>query len=291
MKTISIAQNQQQIINGKTQLGTSTTFKLAASSNNVLPSNTTPLVVQPLPPVQLSTSPKLAKKAVNQPNNYNINSINNNVNKRKNGKHLVLDLDETLVHTFAPDDNFHSFMNDLTPEQKKRVYKIEFPGGEILWGYIRPGLEEFLRIAFEEFESVAVWSAGTEFYVHEIVKLLFKQQPPKFIMSRNDCNELKIARATPESSHACRFKPLEIIYKRYPDHNESNTIIADDRKDICKLNCINNVQIPEFMVNSKNYDIILDDTSLTTLAKWFQSKEFHDAPDVRTLKSLSPFRI
>lgn len=207
--------------------------------------------------------------------------------RAKNGKHLVLDLDETLVHTFAPVDNFPAFIGTLTDEQKKRIYVLEFPGGETLWGYIRPGAEQFLEIAFEEFESVGVWSAGTDYYVHEIVKLLFKSQAPKFVMSRNDCNELKITKA----DNVCRYKPLEVIYRRLPDHNESNTLIVDDRKDICKLNCINNIQIPEYVLNELNYENMLNDRTLLTLAKWFQSPEFYSISDVRAVKSLSPFKI
>lgn len=207
--------------------------------------------------------------------------------KAKNGKHLVLDLDETLVHTFAPVDNFPAFIGTLTDEQKKRIYVLEFPGGETLWGYIRPGVEQFLETAFEEFDSVGVWSAGTDYYVHEIVKLLFKNQAPKFVMSRNDCNELKITKA----DSICRYKPLEVIYRRLPTHNESNTLIVDDRKDICKLNCINNIQIPEYVLNELNYENMLNDRTLLTLAKWFQSPEFHSISDVRAVKSLSPFKI
>lgn len=205
----------------------------------------------------------------------------------KNGKRLVLDLDETLVHSFAPKDNFLSFAEDLTDEQRKRVYALDFPGGETLFGYIRPGAENLIKTAFDEFESVAIWSAGTEFYVHEVVKLLFKDEPPLFVMTRNDCNELKINR----NELACRYKPLEIIYKKYPGHNEANTLIVDDRIDISKLNCLNSIQIPEFNLTSNNSMSLLNDTSLEVLSSWFQTSEFRNTSDVRTLKAKSPFKI
>jgi hypothetical protein len=204
----------------------------------------------------------------------------------KNGKKLVLDLDETLVHTFAPKDNFSSFVEDLTDDQRKRVYALEFPGGETLFGYLRPGVENLIKTAFEEFESVGIWSAGTEFYVHEVVKLLFKDYPPLFIMTRNDCNELK----TNRNDLPCRYKPLEIIYKKYPEHNESNTLIVDDRGDICKFNCLNNIQIPEFNLTSDNTSL-LNDNSLDILGQWMTTDDFRKTEDVRTLKAKSPFKI
>jgi len=207
--------------------------------------------------------------------------------RKKNGKRLVLDIDETLVHTFSPEDNFPAFYNNLTDEQKRRVYAINFSNGETLYGYLRPGVEYFLQVAFEEFESVSVWSAGTEFYVHEIVKLLFKNQMPDFIMTRNDCNELQLVK----TEQVCRFKPLEIIYKKYPKYNETNTLIIDDRRDICKLNCINNIQIPEFLLTYDTYMTLLDDTTLDTLSKWFQTDLFRQTRDVRTIRSYSPFKI
>jgi hypothetical protein len=207
--------------------------------------------------------------------------------KGRNGKRLILDLDETLVHTFAAEDNFPAFYNNLTEDQKKRVYAIEFPTGETLYGYIRPGVEFFLQVAFQEFDSVSVWSAGTEYYVHEIVKLVFKNQMPDFIMTRNDCNELQLIK----TEQVCRFKPLEIIYKKYPGYNEMNTLIVDDRRDICKLNCINNIQVPEFMLTINTYLTLLNDTSLETLAKWFQTDLFRQSRDIRTIRSYAPFKI
>lgn len=207
--------------------------------------------------------------------------------EKKNGKHLVLDLDETLVHTFDEKDGLAEFVNYLTPEQRKRIYMIEFPGGDTLWGYVRPYAEEFLKVAFNEFESVGVWSAGTQYYVANIVQVIFKDQSPKFVMSRNQCNELKIK----TEEIPCRYKPLEIIYRNHPDHTQGNTVIVDDRHDICALNCMNNIRIPEFNINNFNNSTMVNDITLLTLARWFQNPEFRDAPDVRLVKSRSPFKI
>jgi hypothetical protein len=207
--------------------------------------------------------------------------------RQKNGKHLVMDLDETLVHTFDPKDNFEAFAEDLTDEQRSRIYVLRFPSGESLWGYVRPYAEDFLRVAFEEFDTVGVWSAGTSYYVNLIVQILFKDQQPAYVMSRDQCNELVLKK----EPMPCRFKPLEILYHRYPDHNEANTVIVDDRHDICSLNCMNNIRIPEYLLNHTSYPTLVDDVTLLILAEWFQSPEFRSAPDVRKIKGRSPFKI
>lgn len=205
----------------------------------------------------------------------------------KNGKHLILDLDETLVHTFDPGDNLQKFIEKLSQEDRKRIYHIEFPGSDSLWGFIRPGAQEFLRMAFSEFESVGVWSAGADYYVHMIVELVFKEQQPVFVMTRNECNELRVKyEETP-----CRYKPLEVVYHKYPDHNEQNTVIVDDRHDICAYNCMNNIRIPEFKMDDMNYTIAAKDRTLEILANWMKSDEFRSAKDVRLIKSKSPFKI
>lgn len=227
-----------------------------------------------------SPPPPVEKKAVDT-------SITIVPREKKNGKHLVLDLDETLVHTFDEKDGLAEFVNYLTEDQRKRIYMIEFPGGDTMWGYVRPYAEEFLKVAFNEFDSVGVWSAGTQYYVANIVQVVFKDQTPKFVMSRNQCNELKIK----SEEIPCRYKPLDIIYRNNPTHKPTNTVIVDDRHDVCSLNCMNNIRIPEFNMNNFNNEMMVNDTTLLTLAKWFQSPEFRDATDVRLVKSRSPFKI
>lgn len=213
---------------------------------------------------------------------------NNNINQsKKNGKHLVLDLDESLVHTFSPEDGFSMFVKNMSPEQEKRLYILDFENGEALAGYIRPYIEVFLETAFNEFETVSVWSAGTQAYVHGIVDLIFKTNKPYFVLTRKDCNEMKLG----YDNSTCRYKPLEIIYKNYPTHKEENTIIVDDRHDICALNCLNNIQVPEFMMTHLNWKSLVEDDTLKILTDWIKSEEFRNAKDVRLLKSKSPFKI
>jgi hypothetical protein len=206
---------------------------------------------------------------------------------KKNGKHLILDLDETLVHTFGPYDDLHTMKDDMDDDQKKRIYSLKFSTGDTMQGYVRPHVEEFLRVAFAEFESVGVWSAGTKEYVNLIVDLVFRERRPAFVLSRDQCNELRVR----DEAMPCRYKPLDVIYHKYPDHNETNTVIVDDRHDICALNCMNNIRVPEFNMDSTNYEAMLKDPTLLILAEWIQTPTFRQATDVRRIKSQSPFKI
>tara|TARA_R110002072_G_scaffold45565_4_gene126730 strand:+ start:12370 stop:13218 length:849 start_codon:yes stop_codon:yes gene_type:complete len=207
---------------------------------------------------------------------------------KTNGKHLVLDLDETMVHTFGHEAELASFIEELGELDKKRIKKLDFSDGSgSMWTYVRPHAELFLEVAFAEFDTVSVWSAGTYEYVHKLVDLLFVNRRPKFVMTRNDCNEIQVG--NPDG--ACRFKPLENIYTVHPSHNRYNTLIVDDRTDICGFNCLNNIKIPEFSIGDHNHEILVGDFSLLILAEWFLSDRFRKTSSVQELKSYSPFRI
>jgi TFIIF-interacting CTD phosphatase-like protein len=81
-------------------------------------------------------------------------------------KLLVLDLDETLIHTVFTENN---------------EYKV----------HKRPNLDAFLsylsRVNNIDYK-IGIWSAGSEEYVNKIVKdHISKFFTPLFILSRNDC--------------------------------------------------------------------------------------------------------
>lgn len=222
------------------------------------------------------------------PANLMTQRLLSNAPRRKNGKHLVLDLDETLVHTFESGVELDKFVEGL--ENKNRLRNFTLPGlSNTFWTYVRPHVETFLKGVFEEFDTVGVWSAGAYDYVHAIVAMIFpKDLKPAYIMTRNDCNEMRFV----PGESVCRFKPLENVYQRMKKWglNERNTIIVDDRKDICAINCLNNVQIPAFYMNSENYEEAEEDASLLILLKWFKSQTFRNSKDVTYLKGKSPFR-
>ena len=102
-------------------------------------------------------------------------------------KCIVLDLDETLVHSNSqPDINLLKELKLITDPQnmdlRNRVYKITMDdvvskrgaGDKTeMWGIFRPGVRQFLIDCFTYFKIVIVWSAGRRNYVHTIVDKLF----------------------------------------------------------------------------------------------------------------------
>lgn len=215
---------------------------------------------------------------------------------QSNGKNLILDLDETMVHTFSPEDKAGRFMDEM---DSSRQYTIEFERGGALYGYVRPHAEEFLIGVFELFDTVSVWSAGTHEYVHKIVEVLFERVnkilagqgkshvKPYFIMTRRHCNELKLS----SDRKVCRFKPLSIVFKQYKTFNSKNTILVDDRQDICELNCLNNIQLPEYILTYETYESLKNDRALLDLLRWFRGESFSSTDDIVTAKRTSPFSI
>jgi RNA polymerase II subunit A small phosphatase-like protein len=92
-------------------------------------------------------------------------------------KLLVLDLDETLVHTWELADlNGHARTRspDLVLEDSLRSFK-------------RPGVEEFLAWCFVKFKAVGLWTAGTLPYALELLPHLCELDRFAFVWGRERC--------------------------------------------------------------------------------------------------------
>ena len=74
-------------------------------------------------------------------------------------KMLVLDLDETLIH---------SVCFGFEKEYPHRGADFHVDGGDI-GVYRRPGVGPFLAWALEHFKAVGIWTAGTLDYAQEII--------------------------------------------------------------------------------------------------------------------------
>ena len=102
---------------------------------------------------------------------------------------IILDIDETLVHTCEDMNQFHSLRIFTDPKMiglRRRSYVVtlddvvERRGAGVktqLWGVTRPHLEEFLIFCFSYYRVVAVWSAGKTKYVQAIVDHIFRDIP------------------------------------------------------------------------------------------------------------------
>jgi TFIIF-interacting CTD phosphatase-like protein len=154
--------------------------------------------------------------------------------------HIVLDLDETLIHTQITQLTLPTLSTLSTqPIQPTQSADFKFNiSGTTYYASKRPGLTNFLNFVFGHFESVSVWTAATEEYAHIVIKnIMTKKQYESllFVKTRNDL-------------HKTIGKPLPILFEDIRAKNirmrTSNTIMIDDREDVMSSNFGNGIVIP-----------------------------------------------
>ncbi len=211
-------------------------------------------------------------------------------------KCIVLDLDETLVHTWDEEDipkirSLNLFRNPHLLDIRQRTYHffLEDVGGRKgegeqweVWGITRPHLTEFLTFCFSYFRVVAIWSAGQKQYVEAICDYIFQDiKRPHLIYSFYDCENIH-SRDFPISKPLLKMIESEPHLQSYM--SLSNTFVVDDRRSTFeKVNPYNGILIPEYSPRLTLESLRENDTALISLRNWFQRPEVMAAPDVRTL--------
>jgi hypothetical protein len=196
---------------------------------------------------------------------------------------VVLDLDETLVHTFSSRDKLTAELK-ANPDVADRLYTLECREGTF-WGIKRPHLDEFMDYVADRFDHVGVWSAGTEGYVSEVVKAIQPRCELACVLSRGHCDQVHTEYVDdegvvsyPNSPELC--KPLNHLFEKYPaQFNRYNTWVIDDRQDYAKENLLNWLAIPPFAPSLKSIANTEDDY-LLRLMDWFDQDEVRFAPNV-----------
>jgi len=213
-------------------------------------------------------------------------------NKVKNGKTIVLDLDETLAFSQQNPhlDQIGIYSNPqlfrlFHPQSQKQIcysLVVDANGTPMrIWGIIRPGVEDFLRFAQSYFENIIIWSAGIHSYVEGICKEIFRisgLNMPRLIWSRNNCV------AEPGYFH----KPLELLMNELRESHiridPKKTLILDDREYTFLRNPENGVLIPPFRPGDSIEELInRSDRSLYQLMDWLNRTEVLNAEDYRLL--------
>lgn len=170
---------------------------------------------------------------------------------------IVLDLDETLIHTLSITKSFSTNLSKMADFH----FEID---GQHFWVNKRPGLDLFLDFIFKYFQ-VGIWTAADKEYATQICKkvLTYEQvKKIKFIYSRNFCH-------LDQNENPPMFtKPLAKLYELYPDFNHQNTLMIDNAPHVMKYNPHNGVYIPDFM--SENHDEVLYHTR-NVIIKHFQT--------------------
>lgn len=192
---------------------------------------------------------------------------------------LVLDIDETLVHTWQ-DPTFVNQYNIYTkrfkefcpPGQDPKCYSISEIDLEFeLWGLYRPHYREFISFVTNYFDNIIVWSAGTDYYVREMTKRLFdpsfSSKYPNMICSRDECVK---------DRKGNYHKPLKSILKRIElerlpmEIDLDRTMIIDDKQHTFRDNPGYGVHIPayDFENEPKPNGLHQDDDHLLKFIEW-----------------------
>jgi len=205
-------------------------------------------------------------------------------------KCIILDLDETLVHTQEEMTELHKLKILSDPKLlalRKRTYllrleDLEKPGygtSYDLWGVVRPHVPEFLLFCFSYFKVVAVWSAGARPYVDAVVDHLFKDLPrPHVVFTRDDVLFDKNKQVE---------KPLQKMMEYHPilrEHmSHANTFVLDDNHGTFVYNPKNGVHIPRYEPEATVHALMKDDDTVLKFRDWLLQPDIMQAVDVTTL--------
>jgi hypothetical protein len=206
---------------------------------------------------------------------------------------LVTDMDECLIHTWdIPKRQYAKTFN--TPEAfpfRKQLFGVEMnprDADTLVYGAFRPGLVDFLNYAFNRFDYVILWSAGTSYYVNQITEYMFSKtdRMPDNVFSRPFCEEHPT-----ESDYLT--KPLKKLQDINPAIRLSNIFFLDDNPRTSAHNKSNHILIPRFApppTVAGVRDALATDRALYDLIEWLERPETKAAQDVRRLAKNRIFR-
>lgn len=165
---------------------------------------------------------------------------------------LVLDIDETLLHTERQD-----FLTKKQLERRVSPSILDLDN-EKYYVFLRPGLKQFLDRSSIWFD-LAIWSNGTKDYLEEVVGLLpIDKKNFKFIFDR------KRSTRNWEGDYSKNFKKI----KRKGFH--INRILGlDDQPSNYKKNYGNLIPIKSFFGSIDDHELI----DLLPFLEWLSSQE------------------
>lgn len=169
-------------------------------------------------------------------------------------------------------------------ELRNRTYTIgiedfDAPGAGTttkMWGVLRPHAKEFIAFCIDYFQTVNVYTAGTQSYAEPIVDYLFKDLPPPDIIYSRDQVEY--------NEDGDPIKPIVKIAKESNGKMTlKNTFHLDDRRCTCDNNPDNGIIITEYKPQPTVEGLMKEDDALLKLMDWFMQPEVINCQDVRTL--------
>lgn len=198
---------------------------------------------------------------------------------------IVLDLDSTLIYTIDNENSMERAMiADMKNASKGNVYRIQFPGDEML-GVFRPYLTEFLLFCREYFDKMIVYTAGTEDYGRAIVRIIEKKTGVKFdeFYARKNCLVIDDNLLHTEDNMR---KPLEIVL---PHVDICKMMIVDDKMCNFRFNPRNGILIPAF--SPQYIEDVAADNYLLQLMNWLDLVEVRTTEDYRLVNKDNIFNV
>ena len=163
---------------------------------------------------------------------------------------VVLDIDETLIHT-----KYTSNKSDKGLKKKSDIFfKIN---GLYYYILVRPNAVSFLNDIFKKFDHVCIWTAAEKLYAKKIISSLFTLEQEASLLefwSRKNC-VIKDGNYT---------KPLNKLFEKHKFLNNKNTVIIDNNNLITKLNKNMSINVPDY-TGQKNDKILLKLTPLMSI--------------------------
>jgi hypothetical protein len=165
---------------------------------------------------------------------------------------LILDLDNTLIHSIEPnpsDSDDKEYLENAEKRGDKPAFQISSGNGSFTYDvYKRPYVDDFLRYACSNFDMVIVWSAGTKRYVELIVEKLFEDAglpptKPDMVLSKMDCDKINNGEDIRKNVNTVRNK----FYRAGMKYNHNEILFVDDIPErITNLACKNIYEIPAY---------------------------------------------
>ncbi len=214
---------------------------------------------------------------------------------RRSNKTVIIDLDETCIHTFIDMEKLKEINIMKDPkliDLRKRIYVIDIKdvngkgngGNSQIWGIERPHLREFLKYWIYNATNIIIWTAGIEPYAAAIVKHIFRGiGKPTMVLSRKDCVNVG------SKSNPMYTKPIMKLVnsnynKTYKNIAMENSFIIDDRIDYVMPNFSNAVVIPPYKPSPNINSLRMQDTALLKIMTWFNSPTIRQSQDIRIVK-------
>ena len=197
-------------------------------------------------------------------------------------RHVVLDLDATLVHSIQQDpttievlrtDPQYSFLKDrsaflnvvdiLDDSEKGKGSVSSFI---VL---IRPHTKEFLEYLLNNVDKISIYSAGHKRYVRAIESVIFPVNSEHY---KNKLDKILTAKDC-EMSPGIVLKDLERV-----GFSLKETLIIDDNPTTFTKNPYNVIHLPEYRPNLSKDEVMREDKTLLNIMTWMDNnlKKHHD---------------